>query len=117
LTYGDPMDEPSARSLRLMQRMDRLGISARDLAKYAGVDRASVASARNGSARPATFGQLEAALDRLEHETGVDLVAAGGPATTSTLTMPDGTRVTFEGDPAGVAVAVATFLAQRANQV
>ena len=93
-------DESPPRALRLMQRMDRLGISARDLAKHAGVDRAAIASARQGRARATTYGQLEAALDKLEYEVGMDLVPkqnGEAPFMVSTIVLPDGTRVSFEG--------------------
>lgn len=108
------MADDTPRALRLMQRMDRLGLSARDLAKRAGVDRAAVATARQGRARSATYGLLEKALDAVEYEAGVDLVDDGHPPPTlSTITLPDGTVVTFEGDATGVALAVAKFLAQQ----
>lgn len=95
------------RALRLAQRMDRLGISARDLAGRASIDRASVTSARNGRARTATYGLLEAALDSLEDEYGMEPAA-----TVSSIALPDGAIVTFEGDPGDVAVAAARFLAE-----
>lgn len=102
------MTDPQVpRALRLAQRMDRLGISARDLASRAGIDRASITSARQGRARPATYGLLEAALDVIEDEYGME-----PPATTSTITLPGGAIVTFEGDPGEVAVAAARFLAE-----
>lgn len=103
------MDEVP-RALRLIQRMDRMGISARSLAEQAGVDRESVKSARQGRARPATFGVLEATLDRLEHEMGPD----DPEPLVSVIELPDGTRVTFQGgSPAEVAQAAVDFLAAR----
>lgn len=104
------MDE-APRALRLIQRMDRMGISARSLAEQAGVDRESVKSARQGRARPATFGVLEATLDRLEYEMGPDEPAE---PMVSVIELPDGTRVTFQGgSPSEVAQAAVDFLAAR----
>lgn len=102
--------EEVPRALRLIQRMDRMGISARDLAQQAGVDRESVKSAREGRARPATFGILEATLGRLEREMGAD----EPDPLVSVIELADGTRVTFRGGtPEAVAQAAADFLAKR----
>lgn len=51
------------------RRAERLGISVRELAQQAGVSRGAASRAVAGEeVRPATLGQLEAALDRLEAE-------------------------------------------------
>ena len=96
------------RGERLARRMDRLGITAVDLARAAGIHRGAVARARAGQARSATFGTLEAVLDRLEHETHMD--APSVDDVVSTVEFPDGTRATFAGPPDGVAKAVEAFL-------
>lgn len=88
--------------------MDRLGVSSRELAKEVGLDRQTVARAREGHARPATFGLIEAWLDDLEHEAGMDLPSL--QEMVSIVTLPDGTIVKFQGSPDGVAEAAEAFL-------
>lgn len=91
-------------------RMDRLGISSRDLGAQLDIDRQTVARAREGSARSSTMGMIEAHLDRLEGQTGLD---EPDPITT-TIELPDGVKVTFAGsDPNRVAETVTKFLANR----
>lgn len=90
--------------------MDRLGIPVSDLADRVGLDRESVQRARRGRARNATLGKIEAWLDGIEEEIGPD----PAPAMVTTITLGDGTRVTFEGgSPEDVAEAAAKFLASR----
>jgi hypothetical protein len=90
--------------------MDRLGLPAVDLARLAGVDPESVARARDGQARAATYGKLERALEAFERETGADQPDEA----VATIDLPDGTQVTFRGLSADDAARfVSEFLASR----
>ena len=59
---------------RIRQRRTRMGISVRDLAKKAGVDRGQLAKLESGEARSraTTVALIETALDQLEQELGMD---------------------------------------------
>jgi transcriptional regulator with XRE-family HTH domain len=100
---------------QIRTRRERLGMSVRALATESGVDRSRIAAAESGhSVRPATLGAIEAALDRLEDE-------MSGPydskdRSTSTVTLPSGERVTFEGPSSDVVIdLVEKFLARQRN--
>lgn len=59
---------------RLRDRRIRMGISVRQLADAAGVDRGRLAKleAGDGHVRETTVGKVDAALTRLEHEMGME---------------------------------------------
>lgn len=59
---------------RLRDRRVRMGISVRQLADEADVDRGRLAKLEAGepNVRPTTVGKIDAALTRLEHEMGMD---------------------------------------------
>jgi transcriptional regulator with XRE-family HTH domain len=88
------------RGVSIARRMDRLGISVREMAKQVGLDRQAVTRAREGRSHGATYGRIEAALDALEEETGHD-----GPEThvTAEVRLPGGATATVSGLPADVA--------------
>lgn len=97
----------------IRQRRVALGLTARELAERAGVDRSRVAAVESGgNVRASTLGALDAALTRIEQE-------LSGPydqdadQITSTLELPDGTRVTFAGSAETVVDAVRRFQASR----
>jgi transcriptional regulator with XRE-family HTH domain len=94
--------------------MQRLGISQVELAKVAGLDRGALRRALDDSPATTTrtLGKIDRALDSLEHELGIEDDAEGARVT-STITLPTGERITFSGDPAGVAEAATRFLAER----
>lgn len=97
----------------IARRMDRLGISTRELAQRVDVDRQTVARARSGESRPATFGAIEAFLDRLEAEIHGERIDEH-TTTATTIVLPDGTQVTYSGGTAADAAEFArTFLANR----
>lgn len=107
----------TTRGQTIAARMERLGITQVELAKLAQVDRGALrrAIADEPSSTARTYGKVGAALDRLEHELGMDEVGTG-ERVTSTVTLATGERITFSGDPAGVAEAAMRFLAKlRAN--
>jgi DNA-binding Xre family transcriptional regulator len=98
------------RGADIAARMDRLGISARELAQRVDLDRQSVTRAREGKARPATFGAIEAYLDRLEGEIGPDDASRA----VTTIELPGGIRVTYKGGtPEEAARFAQDFLAGR----
>lgn len=77
------------------------------LAREAKLSRGVVDRAMHGRAvLPASLGAMEAALDRVEEEAG----PPPEPEQAATVELPDGTRVTFTGSPAGVAEAAEMFL-------
>lgn len=59
----------------IQERRLKLGISVKGLAEKAGVDRGRLAALEAGDAsvRATTVGAVKSALDRLEHELGMDL--------------------------------------------
>lgn len=59
---------------RIRQRRTRMGISVRDLAERAGVDRGQLGKLEKGEAqsRATTVALIETALDQLEQELGMD---------------------------------------------
>ncbi len=90
--------------------MDRLGITVNELAHRVGMDWETIARARDGRAQSATYGAIEAWLDSIESATGLDTP----DPIVSTVTLPDGTTVTFEGtDPAGIADVIDRLLQKR----
>lgn len=94
----------------LRRRRESLGLSVRQLASLAQVDRGRLSALESSdpAVRASTIGAVRSTLDRLEHEMGQtdtpDLV-------TNTIELPDGTKVTFVGPADGVAEAAAKFLA------
>lgn len=104
--------DAAPRALRLRQRMDRLGISDRELARLSKVDRGALTNALVGKARSSTFGRLERVLGQLEQGAGDD----GSPIMGATLDLPDGTRVHFSGmTPEEAARAARAFLDARSE--
>lgn len=63
---------------RIRERRTRLGMTVKDLAERAGVDRGRLAKLEAGepAIRATTIGAVEAALDRIEEETGMNDPAA-----------------------------------------
>ena len=88
-------DHDDARGAAIASRMDRLGISGRELADRIGYDRQTVRRAREGKAQPTTMGAIERWLDDFEHEAGYDLPASGPVVT---IQLGPGVKVTFTGD-------------------
>jgi transcriptional regulator with XRE-family HTH domain len=74
----DPVNTGRAESIRA--RRVSLGISAKELALRAGVDRGTLAALEAGDerVRDSTFGAVERALDVLEQEIGVEAFANSG---------------------------------------
>lgn len=100
------------RALRLKQRMDRLGMGNREMARVSGVSRNTVASARAGKAQSATYGKLERALETIETETGADIPDEA----VAVIELPDGTTVTFRGVSAEEAARFAAEFLATHNQ-
>lgn len=96
---------------RIAARRTALGMSVRQLALRAKVDRETATKAESNApgVRATTFARLEATLDALEEETGIDTP----DLVTSTIELPDGTRIMFAGPADGVAEAAAKYLAER----
>lgn len=90
-------------------RRKRLGMSKTQLAQEARVHRNSIAAIEAGTGGRDKLMVVEATLDRLEEEVGVDTP----DLVTNTITLPDGTRVVFAGTADGVAEAAAKFLRDR----
>lgn len=105
------------RALRIGQRIDRLGISEREFAVLARVDRGTIRKIRAGEkVRSSSIGKVEAQLDQLERDVGLDLPPSS--EVVSTIALPDGTQVTFSGlDPEAAAQAASEFLRRRAEGV
>jgi transcriptional regulator with XRE-family HTH domain len=100
------------RARALVDRLDALEMTEQELARRAGVDRQTVARAREGEARRGTYAKLEKTLDTLEAEIGPDIRDVR-----AVMELPDGTRVTFRGLSAeDVARAVAVYLQESANE-
>lgn len=93
----------------LKRRREALGLSVRQLASLAKVDRGRLGALERGEpgVRPSTIGAVRSALERLEQELGQD----SPDLVTNTIELPDGTKVTFVGPADGVAEAAAHFLA------
>lgn len=93
----------------LRQRREALGLSVRQLASLAQVDRGRLAALESGdpAVRASTIGAVRSTLERLEHEMGEDTP----DLVTNTIELPDGTKVTFVGSADGVAEAASKFLA------
>lgn len=92
----------------LKQRRLQLGLSLSELSRLSKVDRGVIAKLEAGGStvRETTIGAVSAALDRMEHETGQDTP----DIVTSTIELPDGTRITFSGPADGVAEAAARYV-------
>jgi len=94
-------------------RREALGLTGRQFATLAHVDRGRLAKFEKGegksNARPSWVGGVLATLARLEEEIGGDTP----DLITNTIELPDGTRVTFAGPADGVAEAATRFLASR----
>jgi transcriptional regulator with XRE-family HTH domain len=109
VTIQGGSDKPP-RALRLAQRMDRLGLGNRELARLSGMSRNTIAAARTGASSATTYGKLEKALDDFERETGADQP----DESVAVVELADGTRVTFRGVSAEEAARFAAeFLAHR----
>lgn len=74
LVYLDSTAVANEIGERIRQRRTRMGLSVREFAERAGVDRGQVSKIEKGEVRPhaSTLGQIETALDRLEQELGMD---------------------------------------------
>lgn len=96
---------------RIRQRRVALGLSERALAKESGINRETVKKAEDDTpgVRQTTYAKLESTLNRLEEVMGADTP----DLVTSTIDLPDGTRVMFAGPADGVAESVAKYLRQR----
>lgn len=88
----DPSDAVG-RGQKVRERRVRLGMSGRELATVAGIDRGRLAKIEKGdpSVRDTTVGPVLAALDRLEHEMSMDL-----PEGASLVGDPEHGLVMFE---------------------
>ena len=76
--FGTVDDSPAA---QIAARRTRLGMTVSALAKESGVDRGSISKIEKlGQGRDSTIGAIVEALDRLEHEMGMDLPAASSLA-------------------------------------
>lgn len=108
LTFGDVVVEGVG--ARIQARRMALGMTVKDLAELAGVDRGRLAKIEAGeNARTSTIGAIEAALTQVEEE-------VSGPyddPITSTIELPDGTKITWQGSREGVAEEVRRFLEER----
>lgn len=89
------------RGRRLRDRRIRMGISVRQLADEAGMDRGILAKVEAGDAsvRDTTFGKVETALARLEHEMGMDVPEEPGSIEQMEFTVEGdfGVKVTVKG--------------------
>lgn len=105
-------DETRGQAIR--SRRTRLGKSVRFLANEANVDRGAATRAENDEpgVSDLTYQRLEGALDRLEHQRGID----DPERTLFILELPDGTKVRMPrtgGTPEEIARAAAEFLRSR----
>ena len=102
-------DGDIGRDIRM--RREALGLSVRELALKATVDRATLTKLEAGdpTVRASTIGAVRTCLDRLEQEVGQDTP----DLVTNTIELPDGTKVTFAGPADGVAEAASRFLSNR----
>ena len=96
------------RGARIKARRSQLGLSVRELAARSGVNRETVTRVEAGEdrVRESSFGPLERTLDDLEQQTGMDTA----DIVTSTIELPDGTKITFSGAADGVVEAVQKYL-------
>lgn len=94
---------------RVRDRRLRLGMSGSELARQARVHRNTVAAIEEDIGGRDKLLAVEATLDRIEEESGIDTP----DLVTNTITLPDGTRVVFAGTAEGVADAAARFLRER----
>jgi len=76
----------------IRERRVRLGMTVKDLAARAQVDRGRLSAIEDGTAnaRPSTIGAIEAALDQIEQEMGMN-----DPGTMSAVGDPGGDLVEF----------------------
>lgn len=101
----------------IQERRVALGLSRRDLAAQAGVDRGLLARVEDGrhTARPETVQRIHTALDRAEEHQHTPPAEPG--AVTVEVLLPEGARLRFTG-PAGAAAAeAAEFLRVHANHL
>lgn len=72
------MTEQTQRGAAIQTRMERMGISARQFEKEAAVERTTLKRAIEGTpgTRESTYRAIEAALDKLEEEMGIDAPTA-----------------------------------------
>lgn len=86
-------------------------MSVRELASRVGINRETVAKAEASTSgvRETTYARLEACLSAIEDETGADTP----DLVTSTIELPDGTKVMFAGPADGVAEAAARYVRER----
>jgi transcriptional regulator with XRE-family HTH domain len=98
----------------IKDRREALGISLRELAKLTPVDRGRLSLLEKGDPAigPTFIGAVTSTLERLELLVGQDTP----DVVTSTIDLPDGTKVTFSGPADGVAEAATRFLAGRGQQ-
>lgn len=84
---------------RLRDRRIRLGLSVRQLADEAAVDRASLArlEADDGGVRETTIGKVEQALARLEEAMGMEAPAEAESPIEFRVSMPNGADVVVSG--------------------
>lgn len=69
---GDPQ-----RAAAIQRRLDAIGITDREFQSKTGIDRKALRRAADGeSVRGTTYTAIEAELDKLEHELGIDLPPA-----------------------------------------
>lgn len=96
------------RGHRAETRLLKIGISKREFAERAGLDRGTLnrALANDEKVGDRTWSRIEGALDRLEDEIGM---AESGQTVTSTIEFR-GARITMAGSPADVAEAIRQVL-------
>lgn len=102
---------------QIKSRREALGMTRRDLAERAGVDRGRLGKIEDGTAnapRSSTIGLILRTLDALEEELGED----GSDYVTITVDLPGelSGKVTVKGRPDGVAEAVADLLRRMERQ-
>ena len=105
------MGADETRAAAIKERKERLGIPDVELARLAGVSRGVVHRAMRGeSVMGSSLGAMEAALTRFEEETSMD-VPDSEPSVT--ISLRDGTTVTFTGTAGQVSAMAADFLARQ----
>ena len=105
------MGDDESRAAAIKERKERLGIPDAKLARIAGISRGVVHRAMRGeSVVGSSLGAMEAALDRFEEETAMDVP---DPEPSVTISLTDGTTVTFNGTPGQVSAMAADFLARQ----
>lgn len=102
------------RGQQFANRREALRMSVRQLHEATGIARGTIAKIEHDdpSVEDFTVERLARELDRLERRHGIE----NPDQVLQVVELPDGTRVTHTGSPAGVAEAAARFLAERAGQ-